>query len=48
MPARRRLTPEQRETQILEAALAVFSRRGYDKATVPDIAREAGIAVGTI
>jgi AcrR family transcriptional regulator len=48
MSARRRLPPEQRETQILEAALAVFSRRGYDKATVPDIAREAGIAVGTI
>ena len=45
---RKKLTPEQREAQILEAALAVFSRKGFDKATVPDIAREAGIAVGTI
>lgn len=39
---------EQRRHQILEAALTVFSRKGYGGATVPDIAREAGIAVGTI
>ncbi len=37
-----------RQEQILEAALSVFSRLGYDRATIPDIAREAGIAVGTI
>ena len=48
MCARRRLPAVQRENQILEAALAVFSRKGYDKSTVPDIACEAGIAVGTI
>jgi AcrR family transcriptional regulator len=51
MPSReerkKRLT-SQRQEQILEAALLVFSRRGFDGATVPDIAREAGIAVGTI
>jgi len=39
---------EQREKQILDAALLVFSHKGFDKATVPDIARQAGIAVGTI
>ena len=38
----------QREEQILTAALAVFSRKGFGEATVPDIAQEAGIAVGTI
>lgn len=44
---KKRLT-EQRTGQILDAALAVFSLRGYDRATVPDIAREAGVSVGTI
>jgi len=37
-----------RHEQILAAALDVFSRLGYDRATVPDVAREAGVAVGTI
>ena len=45
---RKKRITEQREKQILNAALLVFSRMGFDKATVPDIAREAGIAVGTI
>ena len=45
---RKNRTTVQREKQILEAALNVFSRQGFDKATVPDIAQEAGIAVGTI
>jgi len=39
---------EQRTQQILNAALAVFSRKGYGEATMPDIAHEAGVAVGTI
>ena len=39
---------KQRQEQILDAALLVFSRRGFDGATIPDIAKEAGIAVGTI
>ena len=39
---------EYRRKQILDAALAVFSRKGYGEATIPDIAREAGVAVGTI
>jgi len=39
---------EYRQKQILDAALSVFSKKGYGEATIPDIAREAGVAVGTI
>lgn len=39
---------EQRKAQLLDAALAVFARKGYGEATMPDIAQEAGVAVGTI
>ena len=34
--------------QIIEAAVRVFARKGYFNARVSDIAREAGIAAGTI
>ena len=34
--------------QIIAAAVRVFARRGYFNARVSDIAREAGIAAGTI
>lgn len=44
---------EQRETrdrrmQILEAAVTLFAERGYQRATVKEIAARAGIAPGTI
>jgi AcrR family transcriptional regulator len=39
---------QQRRSQILEAALSLFSQKGYGETTIPDIAREAGIAVGTV
>jgi AcrR family transcriptional regulator len=42
------LVTEYRRKQILEAALVVFSKKGYGEATIPDIAREGGVAVGTI
>lgn len=45
---RKKQITDKRRKQILEAALHVFSRYGFDRATIPDIAREAGIAVGTI
>ena len=45
---RKKQITSQRQKQILEAALHVFARHGFDRATIPDIAREAGIAVGTI
>jgi TetR/AcrR family transcriptional regulator, fatty acid metabolism regulator protein len=34
--------------QIIDAAIRVFSRKGYWNSRVSDIAREAGIAAGTI
>jgi AcrR family transcriptional regulator len=37
-----------RQGQILKAALEVFSRKGYAAATIPEIARAAGVATGTI
>lgn len=45
---RRKQITEQRSNQILEAALTVFTRTGYDRATMQEVAREADIAVGTI
>lgn len=40
--------PEDRPAQITEAALAVFSRKGYQAATMQEIAEAAGITKGTI
>ncbi|MGD9116122.1 MAG: TetR/AcrR family transcriptional regulator [Dehalococcoidia bacterium] len=37
-----------RREQILKAALDIFSRKGYAAATMPEIARAAGVAAGTI
>ena len=34
--------------QIIEAAVRIFARKGYYNARVADIAREAGMAAGTI
>ena len=45
---RKKRITRQRRKQILDAALLVFSQRGYDRATIPDVAGEAGVAVGTI
>ncbi|MCX7682001.1 MAG: TetR/AcrR family transcriptional regulator [Anaerolineae bacterium] len=40
--------PEDRRTQILEAAAAVLGEKGYERATMKEIAAHAGIAPGTI
>ena len=45
-PARRR--PAERPAEILEAAERVFIRSGYDRATIREIAAEAGVAEGTL
>lgn len=37
-----------RRSQILDAAVKVFAEKGFHKATIKDIAREAGVADGTI
>jgi AcrR family transcriptional regulator len=47
-PTRRRLTAEERRAGILDAALAVFSARGYHQSSIDDIAREAGISKALI
>ena len=41
-------TTKMRREQILDAAMEVFSRKGFAMATTAEIAREAGIAEGTI
>jgi len=38
----------QRRAQITEALLVVMARRGYERATVAEIAREAGLASGLL
>ncbi len=39
---------QERRKQILQAAVAVFSERGYANATVSDVANAAGLAHGTV
>lgn len=46
--SRKEQTTARREEQILKAALDVFSRKGYAAGTIPEIARLAGVATGTI
>jgi AcrR family transcriptional regulator len=45
---RKKKDTEKRREQILNAALEVFTGKGYDAATIPEIAKAAGIAAGTI
>jgi AcrR family transcriptional regulator len=45
-PRRRR--PDDRPDAILDAALAVFTDVGYDRATVEEIARRARVSKGTV
>jgi TetR/AcrR family transcriptional regulator, fatty acid metabolism regulator protein len=37
-----------RRTQILDAATQVFARKGFNRATIRDVAKVAGVADGTI
>jgi len=46
--AKRDLITTQRQRQIIDAAFEVFSRKGFSEATTHEIAKEAGVAVGTI
>jgi AcrR family transcriptional regulator len=39
---------EERKKQILDAAAHVFAEKGFEGATISDIARAAGIAEGSI
>ena len=46
--SRKEKLSEQRRAQILKAALEVFSLKGFAAATIPEIAKAAGVAAGTI
>jgi len=51
MPSRKTRKEEitvRRQEQILNAGWDIFTQKGYDAATVPEIAKKAGVAVGTI
>ncbi len=45
---RRRQQKLQRQEEILAAAFKVFAAHGYEAARIDDVARQAGIAKGTI
>lgn len=45
---RTRLLREDRERQILDAASVVFKRKGFQQGSIAEIAKEAGIAEGTL
>jgi AcrR family transcriptional regulator len=45
---RDRTLVKQRRDQIVRAAIDVFSRRGYDKATVREVAEAAGLSSGSL
>lgn len=47
-PSARRALTEQRKAQILTAAAKVFAAKGFERATIADIARKAGLAEGSI
>ena len=47
-PKRRRLPPEQRRAQLLDAANDLIAERGYEEITVEDIARAAGVQRGLV
>src|SRR5512137_278460 len=45
---RKKLLTEHRKNQILYAAMEVFANKGFTAATIPAIAKTAGLAAGTI
>ena len=38
--------PDERKQEILDAAIKVFARKGYEKTSISDIAKEIGISQG--
>src|SRR4051794_12257910 len=47
-PKYSRLAPGKRRDQILDAANALFSERGYDEVSIEDIASSAGVTRGLV
>jgi len=48
VPKRRTRDPDAKRDAVHKAALSLFSRTGFEAVSVADIAREAGVAVGTV
>ena len=48
MGRRAGVSPDQTRDEVLAAATRVFARSGYERATVGDIAAEAGVSTGAI
>ncbi len=48
MPGEKKRLTTGRQKQILDAAVKVFSQKGFSGATTKEIAKEAGVAEGTI
>lgn len=40
--------PDERRDEILDGAVLVFGRKGYRRATLADVAEQAGISAGTV
>lgn len=40
--------PSERPREILDAAVLVFGERGFDGATIADVAKRAGVSAGTV
>ena len=45
---RRRLAPEERRAEVLQAALEVFAGMGFERATLQDVADRAGVTKGAL
>jgi AcrR family transcriptional regulator len=45
---RRRLSPEVRRAEVLDAALEVFAKVGFERATLQDVADRAGVTKGAL
>jgi AcrR family transcriptional regulator len=48
MMSSRSNAPEERRTQIVEAALTLFTHQGYNNTTMDDIVAESGLSKGTL
>jgi len=47
-PDKREQKREERRQQIIQAALRVFTQKGYNAANVSDVAAQASVSQGTI
>lgn len=45
---RRRMPPEERRAEVLDAALQVFIEMGFERATLQDVAERAGVTKGAL